>query len=491
MLRERKPFLSPNAKQLPLGDAVLRFLLTFVALNGLGLWLAKSWLYERPLFNIDYMLAALIYIWISRTLAAGVLVLLVATECARYLIPTYFYSQQAFSLLFWARATTNWPPLVQLTGFVLGLAAILVITLLFRRYRLTGWAKIGLTAGVLFGIALLALLDSLNGTSSKYNLGQTGSLVPMKIVGSPLHLIFEKTRAVLRGEKATFATLPATATATGRYFSETLAAAGGTLDWNALLTATNAEILPHKLVVVVFESFSALTADPELKQWRAPFRRVEDRYTLEAGTLDWVGATLRGEVRELCWQAIDGNEISTLPPALPATLKKLGYETTAFHGFAAGMYDRDRIYPLLGFDHVVLLEQMRQNGDVPRAGMLFNGARDDYVATLVHQDILRPGKRLTYWMTLTSHVPINIPLAEQLATPADLAVVKDLPRQVWAYTVICRKTLESIAKIAADPALADYDFVIVGDHKLPVTDVETKSYIMPNKVAYLILRHKK
>jgi hypothetical protein len=157
----------------------------------------------------------------------------------------------------------------------------------------------------------------------------------------------------------------------------------------------------------------------------------------------------------------------------------------------AGMYDRNRIYPQLGFDQFFTLDEMRQLGEVPRAGTLFNGARDDYVAKLVHQDILRPGKRLTYWMTLTSHFPINFALARELATPAELAVAKSQPEFLWAYTVICRRTLENIAEIAADPALTDCDFIIVGDHSLPATSDEIRQYITPKKIPYLILRHKK
>ena len=52
--------------------------------------MSSQWSYQRPLFNYDYVLAALIYIWVSRALAAGVLVFLFFLKAARYMIPTYF-----------------------------------------------------------------------------------------------------------------------------------------------------------------------------------------------------------------------------------------------------------------------------------------------------------------------------------------------------------------------------------------------------------------
>lgn len=195
-------------------------------------------------------------------------------------------------------------------------------------------------------------------------------------------------------------------------------------------------------------------------------------------------------MRELCWQSIDGNVIQSLPPSLPATLKKLGYETDSFHGFYKTTYDRDRLYPLLGFENSTFLDEMRRAGNVPLAGTLFHGAEDTFVAERVHQDVLRPGKRLVYWMTLSSHVPINVPFARRIATPQELASSGDLPSAVWAYCVICRHTLESIAAIAADPSLTDCDFVIVGDHPLPNSSAEMRSYFVPGKIACLILRHK-
>ena len=487
-------FFLPNQTDLTRAGLATRLGLTYVAINLLGWWVAKEWYYDRPFLNLDYVLVGLAYLWISRTLAAVMLVTLFFTECVRYLIPTYFFSRQALSFPFWVRAVGNWSPVVLLAIAVAVGSLILMVTFSFRRYRVPLRLRVEGTLWILATAALLMFIDSLNGTNSLYNIRKGTSLFGINFAGSPLYVVLLNTRATLLGESAEFTTIPPEAAATGRYFSEVLSVSNAPADLgnsvNSLLTMTNLDRLPDKLVVVVFESFSVLTADPQLKDWRQPFQQVANRYTIESGTLDWYGSTFRGEVRELCWRSIDGNVVQSLPPALPAALRKLGYNTAAFHGFYKTMYDRDRLYPLLGFENSTFLDEMRRAGDVPLAGTLFHGAQDAFVATQVHREILRPAKRFVYWMTLSSHVPINSSFAHQIATPEEQATAKYLPPTVWGYTVICRKTLESIAEIAADPSLDDCDFVIVGDHPLGITSKEIRSYFVPGKIAYLILRHK-
>jgi hypothetical protein len=485
----------PNQKIMTRAGMAARMALVYVAINLMGLWVAREWYYDRPLCNIDYVLVALVYLWISRTLAAALLVALFFTECARYLIPTYFFTQQAFSLLFWTRAMTNWSPVILLAISAAVCGLIVAVTLLFRRYWVPWRLRVEATFWVCAATALLMLADSVNGTNSIYNIRNGSNLFDINFSGSPLYVVSRKTLDTLRGEPAKFTPIPPETAATGRYFSELLSSPDAPADLSkgveSLLTAANRDRLPDKLVVVVFESLSVLTGDAQLRDWEKPFQRVENRYTIETGTLDWNGATFRGEVRELCWQSLDGHEIQSLPPSLPATFKKLGYETDAFHGFYKTMYDRDRIYPLLGFEKPVFLDELRRQGDVPLVGTLFHGASDSFVASQVHQALLRPGKKLVYWMTLSSHVPVNNPFARQIATPEELASAGELPAAVWGYRVICRRTLESIAAIAADESLDDCDFIIVGDHSIPITSAGMRSYFEPNKVAYLILRHKK
>jgi len=470
-------------------------LLGYAALNLFGMWVAREWSFDRPLFNLDYLLAGLVYVWISRSVAALLMVALFLTEFIRYLLPTYFFSRQAFSVLFWLRAAENWAPSVQF-AVVLGIIVlVLLLAVIFRRYRLSRRNKIEATVWILGLAILLIAADGLNGTSSFIRISSGINFVGMNVAGSPAYVVGKKTWDTLRGEPSRYTPLKLSESATGRYFSNFLpadvATNGTAQDLKSFPITVRREQLPNKIVLVVFESLSVMNSNLVQENWQQPFKRLENRYTLESGTLDWSGATFRGEVRELCWSSKDGVLADTLPLALPTVMKGLGYESSSFHGFYKTMFDRDRLYPILGFDHSVFLDEMRKDGDVPLTGTLFHGAQDAYVASLVHREILRPGKRFVYWLTLSSHVPVNIPFAKQIATPDELAAAPSLPPAIWGYTVICRKTLDSIADIAADESLTNCDFIIVGDHSLPLSNSTLRKYYFPNRIPYLILHCKK
>ena len=370
--------------------------------------------------------------------------------------------------------------------------ALLVV--IFRCYKPSLRIKLAATAWILgLGILLMAA-DALNGTNSFVHLSRDASFYPGNIAGSPLYLVMRETRDTIYGDPTRYTPIKLSESATGRYFSESLSPSGSqdSLEKGlASLSTINPGKLPDKIVLIVFESLSVLASDPDLKSWQEPFKRVENRYTIESGTLSWGGATFRGEVRELCWQSRDGIEFGPLPPALPAVLKSLHYESCSFHGFYKTMYDRDRYYPMMGFDRSIFLNEMGKNDGVPLAGTLFHGATDPYVASLVHREILQPGKQFVYWLTLSTHVPINISFAKQIALPEEQAMASHLPPAIWGYTVICRKTLDSIAEIAADKSLTNCDFIIVGDHPLPLSSAKLRPYVASEQVPYLILRWKK
>ncbi len=466
----------------------------YFGLNLFGWWLTRVWAFDRPLFNLDYLLVGLVYLWISRAFAALLLVVFVPMEFSRYLIPLYFFTGQSFSVQFWLRSVVNWPPAILLVT-VAGLVAIFTsVVIVFRRYKPSLRVKLEFTVWILGLGILLVGADALNGTCNFIPSSRGASFFPCKFAGSPLHLVMDETVKMLFGEPTLFTPLKLNASATGRYFSESLSSSGAqdSLEQGLpSLSTINPAELPDKIVLIIFESLTVMASDPDLKSWQEPFKRVENRYTIESGTLDWNGSTFRGEVRELCWQSRDGVQFGPLPPALPTVLKSLHYESCSFHGFYKTVYERDRYYPMMGFDRSIFLNEMRKSGDVPLVGTLFHGATDSYVASMVHQQILQPGKQFVYWLTLSSHLPINVPFAKQIASPEQQEMAGHLPPAIWGYAVICRKTLESIAEIAADESLTNCDFIIVGDHPLPLASRKLRSYIVSGQIPYLILRWKK
>ena len=470
---------------------VVKICVGYFGVNLIGLTLAYFWGQKRPLFNLDYLVAGLVFFWISRSVAAALVTGLFVMEIVWLLIPSFFFTQQAFSLLFWMRGAKQW------TGSILSLALagiavlLLLLVFLFRRYRLTLSNQITATITILGLFGLLVAADTLNG-SNNLDRGDT-TRFELNIANSPAHQVLRETWLTLTDEPAKFTPIPVSQSATGRYLSGLLPAEIVRHDDQLLADFPMEQVvdrLPEKVVLVVVESLSVLTADPGLRNWLSAFDGLENRYTIESGSFDWMGATRRGEFRELCWQALDGVKIKTVPASLPARFKELQYETESLHGFHETMYNRGNTYPKLGFDRMLFLRDMQQLESMPLAGTLFCGAQDISVAKLVRREIARPGRRLVYWLTLSSHIPVDVSYAARIATPAEQATRAGQPEAIWAFSVICQHALTSIATMAADESLGECDYIIVGDHALPVMGEELKKCIVPNRVPYLILRHK-
>ena len=177
----------PPAKKV--AGIVVRVCLVYLGLNVLGLSVAKLFHLDRPLFNLDYLVAGLVFVWISRSLAALFLMGFFIVEFIRYWIPTYFFSAQAFSVVFWLRTAANWPPLILLAMITAGLLSAAVLVVLFRRYKLSLREKFAAT-GALFSLGLLVIFaDVLNGSNSIWR--RETNFFDLNLSTSPSRLVAE------------------------------------------------------------------------------------------------------------------------------------------------------------------------------------------------------------------------------------------------------------------------------------------------------------
>lgn len=478
--------LKPGKIELTDRQFILRLLGGYLVVNLALLGFASLWNLNRAWFSLDYLLVVLVYVWVSRSLAAGLFGVCLLADFVRMLVPLFFYTSQAFSAQFWLREVLHWPTRMLVVG---GLAAGLLLAAMIwfvRRYRLMRTNRRAATMVALTLAVTLVLLDWINGTSSRA-IGDA-NLFSANLASSPAYLIAAATRETISGTPATFTPLPLEASATGRYVLGQLPA--GNTNGGDMKTLLAQAQLPGKILLIVAESLSVRADDPDMLRWRRPFAAVTNRYTIEAGKLDWSGSTLRGEFRELCWTAKDGIHIGEVPDSLPKILAGMGYETVFVHGFFSGMYDRKIIHPRLGFARLIFLEEFQQQMDQPLAGTLFSGARDSYTAEVVRQTFHQPGRQFIEWLTLSAHVPIDVGYAKELATPTERAAQGEQPASVWGHTVICTRLMEHIAQIAADPAFGEGDIIIVGDHPVPLQDARSQRYYEPGKIPFLILRHR-
>ena len=127
------------------------------------------------------------------------------------------------------------------------------------------------------------------------------------------------------------------------------------------------------IIVVMNESFSDLSVlgDFKTNEDYMPFL-----HSLQQGAENTVTGMLNvsvcgGNTADTEYEFLTGNTMAFLPqgsipyqqyitkelPALPAYLASLGYETVATHPYYADGWDRDKVYPLLGFSESIFKDQ--------------------------------------------------------------------------------------------------------------------------------------
>ena len=136
-------------------------------------------------------------------------------------------------------------------------------------------------------------------------------------------------------------------------------------------TAENTEDLPN-IIVIMDEAFSDLSVvgDFETNEDYMPFV-----HSLEQGNDNTVTGYLNvsvcgGNTANTEFEFLTGNTMAFLPagsipyqqyiksetPSLAEYLSGLGYETYGMHPYNASGWDRDRVYPLLGFENTIFFD---------------------------------------------------------------------------------------------------------------------------------------
>ena len=108
-------------------------------------------------------------------------------------------------------------------------------------------------------------------------------------------------------------------------------------------------------------------------------------------------------------------------PSLASYLKRLGYRTVCIHPYPASFYQRDRVYPRLGFDE---FQDVRAFDDTMRFGpYIGDAAVADKVAALLRE---ATGPVFVFVITMENHGPLHL---ERVA-PADVEALYSVPPPV-------------------------------------------------------------
>ena len=215
--------------------------------------------------------------------------------------------------------------------------------------------------------------------------------------------------------------------------------------------------------------------------------RTKKYKSYEEGKLKFIGATVSGELRELC--KLNTRSFSLrlaetgFENCLPNYFKSIGYKTYAFHGAMGNLYDRNYWYPKAGFDEILTFEKLNQKN--LRKCKSFSGICDEEIFPIIKEKILEDDKVFLYWLTLKTHVPYKDEIKDSRFECVKLKIPSDSETCRWA--MLQTDFFDRLAKMLDDPAMRDIDVIVVGDHATPIFNLgESIQYFKNNnEVSYL------
>lgn len=187
----------------------------------------------------------------------------------------------------------------------------------------------------------------------------------------------------------------------------------------------------------------------------------------QEGHFPFIGATVQGELRELCNIDVHGYALRNSPSdqfsdCLSAKLKKLGYATIALHGGTGSMYDRYSWYPKAGFSQFIAAEQLT---DKPRCQ---HGVCDSALFDVVAKSFIQHNgdKIFFYWLTLSSHISypqqdiFNHRLqCDKYGLPSETSLCRNFSLQTQFF--------DDLAELITLPEMKGVEVIVVGDHSPP------------------------
>ncbi|UJW80185.1 sulfatase-like hydrolase/transferase [Hydrogenophaga sp. SL48] len=221
-----------------------------------------------------------------------------------------------------------------------------------------------------------------------------------------------------------------------------------------------------RILFIIAESWGVSKEQAVIKQQISALSASVHVQNLRLGSIDAVGTTAAGELRELCGRIptrLNFRQMTAeaIGECMPAKLAKQGYKTVALHGAFGAMYRRKLWYPVIGFSDLVFRETLPFTGTQCHS---FPGYCDRDLLGVVRQK-LNQDKVLLYWLTLNSHIPYDrrdaVNYREDLCRAVFGATYSE---QLCGYQNLHVQFFEHLAKLAEDETMRGVEVVVVGDH---------------------------
>ena len=437
-------------------DTIWLFTLLFLAPTALLFVLSHvvgamvSW------FNVDLLGVYIVAVLIGRrSQALGVAVALVGLAIV-ILIQALMsiglvYIQDPALILEYLGFIQFWPWRVIGQYSAMGLAGLFVVWLLLRRIRV-GRARI-LPAVIVLVLAIG--VDLLGRTSVGYDLVRTNFA----------------TSSVYRGGRVVLSwTNPP---------DFTVRAFEGSTVRDTLLRSSER---PARILSISFESFGTAKESAFDDVEIAPLQQIlGEEYVIERSRHAFKGATLAGEIRELCGLEISGTPSASEAKALrtrcvPAHLLQEGYETLGIHGNSRFFYNRTEVYRAIGFNEVLFFDDLKSRGHQVCRTRAFSGICDSETVRAALEFLAKHPKAFAHVMTLDTHFPLGTRKPnDDVCTAGKYS--KDLCLYQNQVAMVLGEIAEAVARSPAKPDL----IYIFGDHAPP--------YVMAAERAFFDRRH--
>lgn len=429
-------------------------------------WILKSFFsFQRPIFNEDLMLAALMFSigprigWLVLTMVLMVDVVRIASLNYHFLNVADFVGAVKFAGMLNLAPFLTWTVLLLL---VFGVLHLLTLALMLRRWR-APMAVIQVSL-----MALVVLVDGLNGSMQIGGIGRDNLREPYNVGGSPVWNLYKMQSAASPSQVEGLQPVPSHAH-------------DSILQWHASHPSGS-------ILLVLVESMGE-PVNSQLRDWLV--RQIESplvlrRWRLSAGTERFYGSTTHGELRVLC--GLDGYydrlDATNSRPCLPYQLGAGQFNATGYHGFQLSMFDRDRWWRVAGlqlhhFDYQHSPSQMKD------CHAVFHGICDHEVLRTAIAAVQQP-KSLAYVVTLDTHLPLSNrseTLAPELAALCAQADVGDascaLADQLGAFL---RGMATQLEGSASTPFVA-----VVGDHAPPFIRAADRQSFLAQETPYILL----
>jgi hypothetical protein len=454
--------------------------LIYLTLPNLPLLLSARWLGVGPhgYFNLEILLIGALGFFLPRS---ALFALLCVEMIADYTYIVCYAYQFSLENLFSSLRYLSVLPRGRVMEGLAFLPVVLLVCALLALVRPLPQMHLRAAGGLLAVTALLVPLDILSGQNPLWHKGDV-ALFSFRIARSPILSLAVREFRNYRMNEAWIhvKNVPVRS------------ASAGVISF--LEHRASTEETPN-VVLVLVESWG-LPLDPHLaRALTTPYDdpRVSSKFQVSYGTVPFTGLTLPGEARELCHSTLGFGILrasgETARQCMPAYFHARGYQNFAIHGYVGQMYNRNTLYPNLGFDRVWFGPDLRKLG-LPDCRGAFPGICDTSIASWIGTSILdedQGNPRFIYWVTLNSHLPIpeSPDLQEDGVCTTQPALENSKTLCSWFRLV--HAVHQAVQQIAVSPTARPTVFLLVGDHAPPFGEPQLRGMFSESEVPYVLL----